>query len=76
MSATIILMRNEVEAKYKIVRFFKNSNDRQIVRRYVTLAEAQAHCNDKETSSETCTGKQARRLTREKGEWFDGYEKE
>jgi len=36
----------------------------------LTLDEAQAHCNDPETSSSTCTS------NRVKGgwQWFDGYE--
>ena len=40
----------------------------------LTLEEAQAHCHDPETSSSTCVGSVARRRTRERGAWFDGYQ--
>lgn len=39
----------------------------------LTLEQAQAHCNDPETSSRTATGAKARRITREHGPWFDSY---
>lgn len=57
---------------YDIVRFYQR-HEREIVRRNVTLAEAQAHCNDPETSSSTCTSAEGLQRTREKGPWFDGY---
>lgn len=40
----------------------------------LTLEEAQAHCSDPETSSRTCTTAAKRRITRQHGEWFDGYQ--
>ena len=62
---------------YKIVRFFqRDSSRRQIIKRGLTLEEAQAHCNQTETSSTTAVSVQARRLTQQAGPWFDGYEKE
>ena len=42
----------------------------------LTLEEAQAHCNDPETSSSTCTKSAGRKRTKTYGPWFDGYEKE
>ena len=46
---------------YKIMRFhFKGENE--LIRTGLSLAEAQAHCNDP--------------TTREEGVWFDGYEAE
>jgi hypothetical protein len=39
----------------------------------LTLAEAQAHCNDPETSSSTATSSAARARTRRMGAWLDGY---
>lgn len=60
---------------YKIVRSFFRGGKR-VVKRGLTLAEAQEHCKDPETSSRTCTGYKGRKLTAGRGPWFDGYEKE
>ena len=58
---------------YKIVRmYFKG--DRRTIKTGLTLAEAQAHCRDPETSSKTATSREARKRTRQHGPWFDGYE--
>jgi hypothetical protein len=62
---------------YKIVRYYRDPGFKsRVVRRGLTLEEAQAHCNDPETSSRTCTLAPARRRTRLKGPWFDGYTEE
>jgi len=46
---------------YKIIRFYRVHGLRsKVVKRNVTLDEAQAHCRDP--------------ATRKAGEWFDGYE--
>jgi hypothetical protein len=62
---------------YKIVRMYR---DREIRKRTIatglTLAQAQAHCSDPETSSSTCKKSVNVRRTRTYGPWFDGYEKE
>ena len=65
--------------KYYIVRMFQDRDKRS----YrvpgmggLTLEEAQAHCQDPETSSKTCTSAAGRRRTRQHGPWFDGYEEE
>ena len=64
---------------YKIVRMFTHretgpgghvATHRRTIEKGLTLAEAQAHCNDRETSSRTC------RRDRYRGQyahWFDGY---
>ena len=58
---------------YRIVRYFANDRARNYtVRARCTLEEAQAHCNDPETSSQTCTKPHNKRRTREYGPWFDG----
>jgi hypothetical protein len=58
---------------YKIVRmYFKGG--RRTIKSGLTLEEAQAHCKDPETSSSTCTRADRKRMTRERGPWFDGYE--
>ena len=45
---------------YKIIRFFFNGNNK-VVKRGLTLDEAQLHCKDPATSGDG---------------WFDGYEEE
>lgn len=57
---------------YKIVRFFQKGGN-EVVTKGLTLEQAQAHCNDPETSSTTATGEEAVRRTQERGAWFDGY---
>jgi hypothetical protein len=57
---------------YKIIRCFVNGR-RRTIDSGLTLAEAQAHCNDPETSSSTATGATARRRTKQHGDWFDVY---
>lgn len=65
---------------YNIVRFYQRgtapgyATRRRVIIARVTLAEAQAHCADPETSSSTCTTAVGRRRTRQRGPWFDGYE--
>jgi hypothetical protein len=61
---------------YRIVRFFRDSQPKALVRSGVTLAEAQAHCNDPETSSVTCLKADNVARTKTYGPWFDGYETE
>ena len=61
--------------QYKIVRFFYSSDQRRVIDTGLTLQEAQVHCRDPESSSRTATSSIARRRTRERGPWFDGYEK-
>lgn len=60
---------------YNIVRhYFRGEVRKRIIARGYTLAEAQAHCRDPETSSATCTSAAGRRLAERCGRWFDGYE--
>jgi len=61
--------------QYKIVRMYFNSgiHKPRVVRRGLTLEEAQEHCSDPETSSRTCTGYVARKRTEKCGPWFDSY---
>ena len=58
---------------YKIIRFYYNQNSR-VIKKNVTLEEAQKHCNDRETSSATCTKSDGKARTRKYGPWFDGYD--
>ena len=69
---------------YKIVRHFFGKptpgghldGKKRTIETGLSLEQAQAHCNDPETSSTTCTSAAGRRRTREHGEWFDGYYQE
>lgn len=59
---------------YKIVRHYKDAYpNKRTVETGLTLEEAQAHCNDPETSSSTCTKPANVRRTKMIGAWFDGY---
>lgn len=60
---------------YNIVRFYENASiRRRIIVARVTLEEAQAHCQDPETSARTCTSATGRARTKRMGFWSDGYE--
>ena len=63
---------------YRIVRFYRDNDelDRTVVARGLTLEQAQAHCDDPETSSRTATSPEAVDRTKRHGPWFDGYEEE
>ncbi len=63
---------------YYIVRHYFNDEAfaNRITRRGLTLEEAQAHCNDPETSSSTCKSTAALARTKKRGPWFDGYSQE
>ena len=57
---------------YKVVRMYQRGSSRTI-KSGLTLEEARTHCQDIETSSSTCTRADRRRITRDRGPWFDGY---
>jgi hypothetical protein len=68
-------VHSEPPARYNIVRMYRDAGiRRRIIKRGVTLEEAQRHCQDPETSSSTCTKSAGRQRTRRMGAWFDGYE--
>lgn len=57
---------------FKIVwHYFKGR--KYTLKRGLSLAQAQEHCADPETSSETAKSPYTRRLTRKHGPWFDSY---
>lgn len=51
--------------KYKIVRF-RETGDREVVMRGLTLKQAQKHCKDPQTKGIDSNGVK----------WFDGYDEE
>jgi len=62
---------------YRIVRMYQDHlSENRIIKRGLTLEEAQAHCRDPETSSSTATSRKAVAETKYMGPWFDGYESE
>lgn len=64
---------------YKIVRHYfhaVNGSHRRVIARGLSLEQAQAHCHDPNTSSRTAYSAEARRRTKSRGPWFDGYDKE
>ena len=61
---------------HKIIRFYQQDHPSRVIQRGLTLAEAQAHCRDAETSSSTATSTEAVSHTDEFGPWFDGYREE
>ena len=61
---------------FRIVRFYRDHPGRRIIKRGLTLKQAQEHCHDPETSSSTCTNADGCARTRKTGPWFDGYEEE
>ena len=59
---------------YKITRmYFSDDHNTQVIKRGLTLEEAQAWCADPETSSSTATSPAAVKRTETKGPGFDGY---
>lgn len=61
-------------ARYKIIRFYRDKMSKRVIERGLTLEQAQAHCQDPQSSSRTAKGLDA--YTRRVGAWFDGYERE
>jgi len=62
---------------YKVIRFyFRRTRKPRTILRGLTLAQAQAHCGNPESSSETATSAEGKRRTRNYGPWFDGYDEE
>lgn len=60
--------------RYRIVRTYRDTNRREIIKDNLSLENAQGHCRSKETSSSTCTHAEGRARTTTFGPWFDGYE--
>lgn len=61
---------------YQIVRCYLNGWPTRTIKRNLTLAEAQAHCRDPETRSETAMSAEARAYTKRVGAWVDRFEEQ
>lgn len=61
---------------YRVVRYYRESQamNGTVIKSGVSLEEAQAWCNDPESSSVTATSEAAQWITEQFGPWFDGYE--
>ena len=65
-----------MHTRYAIIRFYQSAGIRKrIINKGLTLEAAQAHCDNPDTSSSTCTTAVGNRRTRNIGPWFDGYTK-
>ena len=64
-----------MDYEYQIIRYYNTSYKSRVIVSRCTLAEAQAHCNNPQTSSMTCTTSAGKARTRKLGQWFDGYER-
>lgn len=63
-------------ATYKVVRFFRDSDMRRLIKTGLSLEGAQEHCSDSESSSSTAVGVASEIETFLNGPWFDGYSEE
>ena len=62
---------------YRIVRnFLVHSTRILVIKRGLTLEDAQAHCRDPEASSRTCRKAAGLERTEQMGPWFDSYDQE
>jgi hypothetical protein len=62
---------------YKIVRmYYYEGVPSLVIKRGVTLEQAQEHCRNPESSSSTCKSAEGKLLTKRSGPWFDSYTKE
>jgi hypoxanthine-guanine phosphoribosyltransferase len=61
---------------YATVLFFLDDYPAEVLDTGLTLEEAQAVCNDPESSSKSCTTIVGKRRTKERGAWFIGWRKE
>ena len=60
---------------YYVIRLYENDDiPNEIIKTGLSLEEAQAHCNDPETSASTATSLEAIMRTRNFGLWFDAYD--
>lgn len=65
-----------MEKLYKVVRYYQNDRKPRVMRKNLTLKQAQKHCHDPETSSKTKGNpgpKALARMDEKQLHWFDGY---
>ena len=59
---------------YKIVRIYEQDHPSRVIKRKLTISEAQAWVRNKERSSSTCKLAKNIRRTKLKGKWFDSMD--
>ena len=64
------------EPLYQIVRCYLDRGTERVIKKNLTLEEAQAHCRDPETRSKTATSAEARERTRQVGAWVDRFDEQ
>jgi hypothetical protein len=63
--------------RYKVQRlYFNRPGHKRTIKSGLSLAQAQAHCSDPETSSSTCRLTRNVKRTEQYGPWFDSYTQE
>jgi hypothetical protein len=67
--------QSESEKRYNVIRMYAGDYRKQTIEKNFSLEEAQSHCRNPETSSSTCTLPGNTKRTKQKGPWFDGYER-
>lgn len=58
---------------YTIVRNYFRNYKARVIKRGLTLEEAQTHCQNPQTSSSTATNRAGVLRTQRMGPWFDSY---
>lgn len=71
-----LISEDEDDVKYKIVRIFDRPRHRRVIRRGLTLAQAQEHLKRDSANSHTDLSSFGRRLFAKRGQWIDTYEPE
>jgi hypothetical protein len=61
---------------YKIMRHYALTLHKKFISSSLSFDDAKAHCNDIESSSNTCTLTKNRAHTLAYGPWFDGFYQE
>ena len=72
-------MARKRATRYEITRMYADRERAPVertIKTVLTLAQAQRHCRDRETSSRTCTEPANVAHTEAYGTWFDGYSEE
>lgn len=62
-----------MDKTYKIVRLYRDSGERKVLKTGLSIEEAKEWCSDTETSSATCELPQNIKHTEDNGFWFDVF---
>lgn len=59
--------------EYKIVRYYRDGRESEVIADGLTLDEARSWCSGRESSSRTAELPENVKRTKECGDWFEGY---